>query len=68
MRADHEHAAAVQHQARFFGKAHEGWLADKPPYDPDMFVEAKRCYYYLMGWDSAGKPNPCKLAELGIPQ
>ena len=35
--------------------------------DRDEFVEARRTYYQMAGWDPAtGRPTPAKLAELGI--
>ncbi len=51
--------------SRFFGPTRDGALADKCLNFEEM-ENAKRYYYFLMGWDEHGIPLPEKLKELGI--
>jgi aldehyde:ferredoxin oxidoreductase len=53
--------------SRFFEPTVDGPLADHSLTFEEM-EQAKRYYYYLMGWDEKGVPMPEKLVELGIDQ
>ncbi len=50
---------------RFFAPTEGGALKDKF-LDPQAMDEAKRYYYYLLGWDEDGIPRADKLEELGL--
>jgi aldehyde:ferredoxin oxidoreductase len=50
---------------RFFEPTRDGALSDKA-LDFEEMEEAKRYYYFLMGWDEGGVPLKGKLEELGI--
>ena len=53
---------------RFFSPPRTGALAEKKQaMDPARFEEAKRTYYYLMGWDpETGVPTRITLERLGV--
>ena len=53
---------------RFFQPPQTGALAEKgQSMHPEEFEEAKRAYYYLMGWDTeSGVPTRATLERLGV--
>jgi aldehyde:ferredoxin oxidoreductase len=50
---------------RFFGPTRDGALS-KMSLNYEEMEEAKKYYYFLMGWDSDGVPTPERIKELGI--
>ena len=50
---------------RYYQGKTDGALVDKP-LDREKMDKAKKYYYFAMGWDEHGVPNPQKVEELYI--